>query len=653
MKKFFLLLLLAGPAFVWGQADTIPHAANLITDGMSAIPKKVAADIKRYTESRSAGFCDWHPVKREMIIATRFGNVPQLHTVKMPGGDRKQITFFDEPVANASYEPANGDYFLFAKDVGGNEFAQIYRYDVKDGNITLLTDGKRSQNGGITWSNNKKWIAYGSTSRNGADRDIYIMDPKNPASNRMVLQVSGGGWGIGDWSPDDKKLLVGEFISANESYLWLVDAATGAKTELTPRSEKGVAYRGAAFSKDGKGVYFTSDKDNEFLRLGFMDLATKKAEYLTSKINWDVDGFELSKDGRQLAFVTNEAGASHLYILNTATRQYKEIKSLPIGLYGGITFHNNNKDLAVSVNSAQSPTDVYVLSTDSGKAERWTESEMGGIVASELRMPELIKWKSFDKMEISGFYFKPAAKFTGKRPVIINIHGGPEGQSRPGFQGANNYYLNEMGVAIIYPNVRGSSGYGKSFLLADNGMKREESVQDIGALLDWIATQPDLDASKVMVTGGSYGGYMTLAVATKYNDRISCALDVVGISHFSSFLKNTESYRRDLRRAEYGDERDPAMAAYFEKIAPLNNAHKITKPLFIVQGGNDPRVPRTEAVQMANKVRENKGVIWYLEAKDEGHGFAKKNNVDFLRYASIQFINEFLLKEPVKQTKGF
>ncbi len=652
MKKLFILFLLIGQ-LAWGQTDTITPGSNLIIEGMSAIPNSVATGVKRYTESRAASFCDWHPVKREMIIATRFGNVPQLHNVKMPMGDRKQITFFDEPVMNATYEPVNGDYFLFTKDVGGNEFSQIYRYDVKDGNITLLTDGKRSQNGGMTWSNNKKWIAYASTKRNGADRDIYMMDPKNPTTDKMVLQVAGGGWAIGDWSADDKTLMVGEFLSVNESFIWLVDVATGVKTELTPRSEKGVAYRGAAFSKDGKGVYFISDKDNEFLRLGYMDLASKKPVYITSKIPWDVDGFKLSNDGKQLAFLTNEAGASKLYIMNTATMQYKEIKNLPIGLYGGITFHNNNKDLVVSVNSAQSPTDVYVLSTVTVNAERWTESEMGGIVASELRMPELIKWKSFDKKEISGFYFKPAAKFTGKRPVIINIHGGPEGQSRPGYQGANNYYLNEMGVAIIYPNVRGSSGYGKSFLLADNGMKREESVQDIGALLDWIATQPDLDASKVMVTGGSYGGYMTLAVATKYNDRIKCALDIVGISNFTSFLKNTESYRRDLRRAEYGDEREPAMAAYFEKMAPLNNAHKITKPLFIVQGGNDPRVPRTEAIQMAQKVRENKGIIWYLEAKDEGHGFSKKNNTDFLRYASIQFINQYLLKDPIQPTKGF
>ncbi len=226
---------------------------------------------------------------------------------------------------------------------------------------------------------------------------------------------------------------------------------------------------------------------------------------------------------------------------------------------------------------------------------------------------------------------------------MINIHGGPEGQTRPGYLSANNYYLNELGVAIIFPNVRGSSGYGKTFIASDNGMKREESVKDIGALLDWIEKQPELDASRVMVTGGSYGGYMTLAVATMYNDRIKAALDIVGISNFNTFLKNTESYRRDLRRVEYGDERDPAMFAYFEKIAPLNNAEKIKKPMFIVQGGNDPRVPRSEAVQMADKIRGNGGVVWYLEAKDEGHGFRKKSNADFQRYATILFMQKYLL----------
>lgn len=642
MKKFFFFLLICTQVVFAQNKDVITPTSNLIAQGIPDIPVSIKNDVLRYTESRAAAFADWHPVKRNMLISTRFANVPQLHLIKMPLGARKQITFYDDAITNGTYEPVNGDYFLFTKDVGGNEFGQIYKYDVSSGNVTMLTDGGRSQNGGIVWSNNGKWIAYGSTRRNGADRDIYIMDPKNPSSDKLVLQITGGGWGVLDWSADDKKLLVLEEISANESYYWIVDVASGNKTALTDHNQKNIAYGDAKFSKDGKGIYFTTDKDNEFSRLAYMDIASKRIKYLTT-IPWDVDGFDLSKDGKHIVFTTNEAGESKLYLLHTDNNQYKRIESLPQGVYGALAFHNNNKDVAININSARAAADVFVIDISTGKSERWTESEMGGLVPEQLSVPSLIKWKSFDGKEISGFYYKPAKKFTGKRPILINIHGGPEGQSRPNYLGANNYFLNELGVVIICPNVRGSSGYGKTFIALDNGMKREESVKDIGALLDWIAKQPELDASRVMVTGGSYGGYMTLAVATMYNDRIKASLDVVGISNFNTFLKNTESYRRDLRRVEYGDERDPAMHDFFEKMAPLNNAQKITKPLFIVQGGNDPRVPRTEAVQMADKVRSNGGVVWYLEAKDEGHGFRKKNNADFQRYATILFMQKYLL----------
>ncbi|MGI8582782.1 MAG: S9 family peptidase [Chitinophagaceae bacterium] len=644
MKKYFFFLLINTQVAFAQNKDVITPTPNLVAQGIPDIPVSIKNDVLRYTESRAASFADWHPVKRNMLISTRFANVPQIHLVKMPLGARKQITFYEDAVGGATFEPVNGDYFLFTKDVGGNEFGQIYRYDVATGNVTMLTDGGRSQNGGMVWSNNGKWIAYGSTRRNGADRDIYIMDPKNPSSDKLVLQNTGGGWGILDWSADDKKLLIGEYISANESHYWLLDIASGKKTELTDRKQTGISNGGAVFSKDGRGIYFTTDRDNEFSRLAYMEIASEKIKYLTT-IPWDVDGFELSKNGKHIVFVTNEAGESKLYLLHTNNNQYKKIEGLPQGVYGGPTFHKNSKDVAININSARAAADVFVIDISTGKSERWTESEMGGLVPEQLSMPSLIKWKSFDGKEISGFYYKPAKKFTVKTPVLINIHGGPEGQSRPNYLGSGNYYLNELGVAIIFPNVRGSSGYGKTFIALDNGMKREESVKDIGALLDWIEKQPELDASRVMVTGGSYGGYMTLAVATMYNDRIKAALDVVGISNFNTFLKNTESYRRDLRRVEYGDERDPAMHEFFEKIAPLNNAQKIKKPMFIVQGGNDPRVPRTEAAQMADKIKNNGGVVWYLEAKDEGHGFRKKNNADFQRYATILFMQKYLLEK--------
>jgi dipeptidyl aminopeptidase/acylaminoacyl peptidase len=602
MRPIFLLLFTASsllqPASVIAQSpEVIAPAENLVVDGVPTIPAKLAAEVRRYTESRSAGLADWHPVRREILISTRFGNTAQIHRVATPLGARTQLTFFDEPIGNASYEPTAGRYFLFSRDVGGNEFGQIYRYDLASGAVTLLTDGGRSQNGGRRWNTRGDRIAYGSTRRNGTDRDIYVMDPLNPTSGRLLLEVKGGGWGVSDWSPDDRQLLVGEYLSVNQSRFYLVDASSGNRSLLVPDERDTVAYGNARFSRDGRGVYLTTDAGSEFQRLAYVDLGTRRITPLTVSINWDVEGFELSPDGRTIAF-------------------------------------------------ARSPSDVYSLNPRTGTVTRWTESELGGLIASELAEPSLIRWRSFDGREITGFYYRPQARFTGKRPVIINIHGGPEGQYRPGFLGRGNYYLNELGVAVIYPNVRGSTGYGKEFVKLDNGMRREDSVRDIGALLDWIGQQPELDASRVMVTGGSYGGYMTLAVATNYNERICCALDIVGISNFNTFLKNTESYRRDLRRVEYGDERDPQMQAFFERIAPLNNAGKISRPLFVIQGGNDPRVPRTEAEQIVARVKQNGSPVWYLMAKDEGHGFRKKNNVDFQFYSTVEFVRRFLLGAP-------
>jgi dipeptidyl aminopeptidase/acylaminoacyl peptidase len=380
-----------------------------------------------------------------------------------------------------------------------------------------------------------------------------------------------------------------------------------------------------------------------------MNPESKDVTYLTSSIPWDVDGFEQSPDGNTIALTTNEAGISRAYLLNTATRMLTQVQGLPAGVISGLSWHENSRDVAFTINSAKSTSDVYSLNTESDEVSRWTESELGGLIADKLVEPELVSWKSFDGLEITGFLYRASKEFKGRRPVIINIHGGPEGQSQPVFQGRNNYFMNELGVAMIYPNVRGSSGYGKTFVALDNGLKREDSVKDIGALLQWIGTQPELDADRIMVTGGSYGGFMTLACATHYNDQLRCSLDVVGISHFGTFLKNTESYRRDLRRVEYGDERDPQISSFFEEIAPLNNARKINKPLFVVQGGNDPRVPLSEAEQMVARVKANGSPVWYLMAKDEGHGFRKKSNADFQFYATVLFVQQHLLGEPASQ----
>lgn len=628
-----------------GEAVVAPNE-NLVVEGIPAIPAALAERVDRYTNFRSAFLASWHPTRREMLISTRFADTFQIHEVKMPGGARTQLTFYPDDVRSAQFPPKGGDSFVFSKDIGGGEFYQLYRYEVATGDVTLLTDGK-SRNTGPIWSNDGKRMAYSSTRRDGNDVDVWLTEPANPAdanSNRMLAQMTGGGWEVLDWSPDDKQLLVMEEISANETYLWLVDSSSGEKTLLTPKggTEK-IAYGGAKFSKDGKGIYLTTDKDSEFQRLAYVDLSSKKYTYLTGHIPWDVEGFDITPDGATIAFITNEDGLSVLHLLDTKTEKEKKAPKLPAGLAFDVQWHQNGRDLAFNVGSSRSNFDVYSLDVTSGKVERWTTSETGGLNPETFSEAELVHWKSFDGKSISGFLYRPPAKFIGKRPVIVDIHGGPEGQYRPAFLGRNNYYINELGIAMIFPNVRGSTGYGKTFLTLDNGFLREDSYKDINSLLDWIAQQPDLDSNRIMITGGSYGGFMTLAVATNYNDRIRCSLDVVGPSNLVTFLENTSGYRKDLRRVEYGDERDPKMRAFLERIAPANNADKITKPLFVVAGKNDPRVPWTESQQMVAVVRKNGAPVWFLMANDEGHGFGKKKNIDYQFYSTVLFIQKYLL----------
>jgi dipeptidyl aminopeptidase/acylaminoacyl peptidase len=643
IRAFFACAAIATTA--WAQAPQTPTLTpgdNLVVEGVPAIPASIAEKAGRYTEFRAAVMQSWHPKRREMLVTTRFADTNQVHIVRQPQGARTQLTFFPDRVAEAHFQPVEGRYFVFTKDVGGGEWFQLYRYDMEGGAIALLTDGK-SRNESPVFDRAGKRIAYTSTRRNGRDNDLYTMDPLQPSSDKLLAQVQGGGWGPADWSPDGKQIALVEFLSINESHLWLVDAATGEKRLLTPPGNEPVFYGSAQFSPDGRSLYLTTDKDFEFQRLAVMDLATGQVRYLTSDIRWDVTAFELSRDGRQLAFVTNEAGASKLHLMDTATHRHRIATQLAAGMIAGMAWHENSRDLGFSFTSAKSPADAYSLDTRTGTLSRWTTSETVGLDTAAFPDAQPIEWKAFDQRAISGFLYMPPARFTGKRPVIVDIHGGPEGQSRPRFLGRDNYLLNELGVAIVFPNVRGSTGYGKTFAKLDNGFLRENSYKDIGALLDWIKAQPNLDGDRILITGGSYGGHMTLAVATNYNDKICCSIDVVGMSNLVTFLEHTESYRRDLRRVEYGDERDPKMREFLERIAPMNKAANITKPLFVVQGKNDPRVPASEALQMVQIVRKGSTPVWFLMANDEGHGFAKRKNRDFQFYAELMFIERYLL----------
>jgi dipeptidyl aminopeptidase/acylaminoacyl peptidase len=620
---------------------TVPKPAALIADGMPAVPAELAAETRPYMEFRTAGFVGWHPIERRMMIATRFANTAQLHLVAQPMGMRKQVSFEAEPVGNGSWAPKTGDVFVTQKDIGGNEFFQIHT--LKDGKLTMLTDGK-SRNGLSAWSDDGELIAYSSTKRNGTDTDLYVMNPRDPSTARMVAEVKGGGWSLAAFAPDKKSAVVGSYVSVTNTDLYMLDLASGVMTPIGD-PKKDIAYGGAQFAPDGS-LWVTSDEGADFQRLGTLDAKTGKFTPRGPKENWDVDTFDIAPDGSFIAYVTNEAGMAKLKLLDPKTDQVRTVDSLPAGIIGGLEISEWG-EIGITFTSARSAADAYSVDPKTMAVTRWTESETGGLDVTKNSEPELVKIKSFDGLEVSGFLYRPdPAKFPGKRPMIMNVHGGPEGQSRPGFLGRNNYLLNEQGVAIFFPNVRGSTGYGKTFVSLDNGpFKREDSVKDMGAFLDALAKDPALDAGSFGLTGGSYGGYMCYAAAVQFKTKLRATNCIVAISNFVTFLENTQSYRRDLRRVEYGDERDPKQRAKLIEISPLTRVGEIEKPMMVVTGANDPRVPQSEADQIVKAIRERGATAWHLVGTNEGHGFAKKENADYQFWTSLIFWQQNLLSK--------
>lgn len=635
-------LLAASLPAVSALAQVAPPAA-VVADGLPTVPQSLVAATQPYLQSRRAAFLGWNPVDGSMLVKTRFGATDQLHSVAAPGADRRQISFEAEPILAAVRSPS-GDALVVQKDNGGDEFYQLYTLDA--GRLSLLTDG-RSRNWFGAWSRDGRMLGYASSRRNGADMDLYVMDPRDPSTDRRVAEVPGGGWNIADFSPDGRTALVLNRMSINRSIIYTLDLASGVLTPVTD-TEAQVSYVSPEFAADG-AIWATSDKDSDFLRLGRIDAATGVFTPVSTEAKWDVSDYALSPDGAFVAYAINDAGVSRLRLMDMASGAVRTVDGLPAGVIpysiGPAIQISSTGQIGLSLASARVPGDAFSIDPTTLAVTQWTHSETGGLDPAVNVEPRLVEIASFDGEVVSGFLYLPdSARFPGKRPLIMDIHGGPEGQERPGFLGADNYLLNELGIALFYPNVRGSSGYGTRFVNLDNGPdQRENTVKDIGAFLDALAADPALDVDRFAVTGVSYGGYMCYATAVHYSDRLKGANCYVAISNFVTFLENTQSYRRDLRRVEYGDERDPVQRARLQAISPLTHVDRITVPLLVATGGNDPRVPASEADQIISAVRANGGTAWHLLARNEGHGFHKKENEDFYFWTSLLFWEQTLL----------
>jgi dipeptidyl aminopeptidase/acylaminoacyl peptidase len=629
----------SGAAPEKSEAPAARSEGALVLDGVPPIPDALRERVGRYLETRSAALGGLSDDGRSMLVSTRFGQTDQVHWVRQPLGARTQLTFLSEPARAPVFVPGAASSVGYLSDTGGDERYQIFRQDLDTGAVARLTDGK-SRNPSFVWTRTGSRLAFSSNARNGRDMDLWTSDGKTAASAKLLLERQGH-WVPLEWSRDEKQLLVMEYVSINDSQLHLVDVEHASARRLTPDSPR-ASYRAALLDPSGKRLFVTTDRDGDFVELFEVDLGAPDRPWkpLSRHIHWNVEELALSPDGTTLAFTTNEDGTSQLHLLDTRTQKEKPAAGVPPGVVSGLTFARKANVLGFGFSSATTPGDAFTYDVSRAKLARWTESEVGGLPTSRFVEPTLIHVKSFDGLEVPAFYYAP--KTPGPHPVVVWIHGGPESQARPVFSSLMQYLVAESGIAVLVPNVRGSDGYGKRYLLLDNGDKREDSVRDIGALLDWVATRPELDAKRVAVLGGSYGGYMVLSSLFNYPDRLVAGVDVVGISNFVTFLENTQEYRRDLRRAEYGDERIPKMREHLLRISPTTNASKITSALFVAQGANDPRVPASEAEQIVREVRKRGRDVWYMLAKNEGHGFSKKENRDTFALSSVLFLEKQL-----------
>ncbi len=631
-------------------------------EGLPPLPSQRLAAVQRYSQIAGHQFVEWHPTRREMLVAHRpvGASATQLFLLRSPLAPLQPLTSGSDPVSSGTWEPREGRYLVFARASGGNEVYQLYRLEPETGSVTQLTppDQRHSFSG---WLPTRQRILVASVpvdrTATGGRREqinttLSLVNPLQPQQRELLAELPGGGWFGAEVSPDEKSVAIVRYESAASSEVWLIDLASGQRRRVLPAAGQALqaSHHVSGWSLDGSALFVTSNRASEFAELMRLELATGALTRLSAGTPWDVSSSAISRRSMQplATLIANVDGRDELRLIDPRTgAPYvppagAALPAMPAGSVTRAEFHPDRNELAMVVNSAQGPSQVYSLDLGAPGAPRttaWTQPVGAeGMNLKSLPDQQIVRWTSFDGRTISGVLSLPPARFGGRRPVVMVMHGGPEGQAKQGWQGRTNYLIEQLGLAVLEPNVRGSSGYGKTFLSLDNGRLREDSVKDMGSAIDWIATHPRLDAGRVAVTGGSYGGYMALAASTRLADRIAGAMSVVGISNFVSFLENTESDRRDLRRVEYGDERDPAMRAFLQGISPLTHVDKITRPLMVVQGKNDPRVPWTESEQIVRSLQSRGTPVWYLLADNEGHGFARRENADYYFVALTEFL---------------
>ncbi|HEX8249677.1 MAG TPA: S9 family peptidase [Pyrinomonadaceae bacterium] len=657
--------------------------------------------IQQYLNIRSALSPSLSPDGKRLAYLTNVTGTAQIWMMDLPSGAPKQITNYEDNVGFVRWSPA-GNGLVFGKARGGNENTQLFWMSSDGSQIKELTGDPKVRHNFGGWSKDGKRVFYSSNERNPNYFDIYMLEfakAGDADSIETLIYKQDGSNSVAAVSDDGRKLVIsrsGTELSLDNN-LYLLDVETNKATLLTPHTGAS-EFGDVDFLPGGDSIVLSANSDREFSTLAQISNLRAEAEnkmfYVEKNAEWDTEGIEVSPRGDLLAYTVNREGFSELNLRKIETGgkplvsnlNFKnEIVKLPArGVVSGLTFSGDGSKLAFTFSSAKNNTNVWLYDVSSKNLTQITKSDRAGIAQESFVEPQLIKYKSFDGREIPAWYYIPknvrlvtSGRRSGgsgryiftslsevnkdlpeptndptfaaapksfifnikKIPVIVSVHGGPEGQERPGFNPLYQYYLSR-GYAVLATNVRGSTGYGKTFTHLDDVEKREDSVKDLAYAVEWLKTSGGADPKRIAVMGGSYGGYMTMAAITLYPELWAAAVNTVGIVNWETFLKNTSGYRRRQREVEYGMlDKD---IEFLRRISPIAKVDKIKTPLFVIHGKNDPRVPYTEAEQIVKVLKERGGVVEYKLFDDEGHGISKLKNRLELYPLVADFLDKYM-----------
>ncbi|MCS7229633.1 MAG: S9 family peptidase [Candidatus Kryptonium sp.] len=592
--------------------------------------------IEQYLNIKSASGPTVSPDGKFIAYLTDITGTNQVWKTGITSGCPEQLTFFDERVQFVSWNPKDGYWLLFGKDIGGNEHTQLFLLKSDGSEIRRLTHNDNVIYNFGAWSNDGTMFAFTANERNRAFFDVYVMNIKT-GEKKLVWQNDGNN-SVVAWSPDNKYIVVSQNRSSFDNDLYLIEYETGKVYNITPHTEP-ARYFGVEFSKDGKRIYLLSDEGKEFVGIAYIDIPNGKLKYIYNT-NWDVETIELSKDGKYLVYVLNVDGYSEVYSLDINSGKSRKLNFPAGGVIGTLRFTSDGTKIIFTYLSPVKNQDIYYYDIQKNTYSQITKSSTAGIPQSSFVEPKLVRFKSFDGLEIPGYLYLPKnAKKDASLPVIVSIHGGPEAQELPRFSALYQYFVNN-GYAVYAPNIRGSTGYGKTYASLDNTTRRKDAIKDVAMIPEFLKSTGYINPNKIVVYGGSYGGYMTLAAVTFYPELWAAGIDLVGISNFLTFLKNTGAWRQRHRMAEYGDpEKD---AEFLKEISPFYYVDRIKAPLMIIQGANDPRVPKSESDQIVESIKARGGIVEYLVFDDEGHGLSKLKNRIKAYKAIVEFLDKYV-----------